>query len=91
MGQGSNSARVLKLIATRMGMWPTLKFIQQGFKGWAYSEGDGIYYSYSVFNDLAFIEKHCSRVLVIPVGRQASTSSRCPLLQAETVLVCAFK
>jgi SAM-dependent methyltransferase len=91
MAQGSIAARLLKFALTRARVWPLTKYVAQGFKGWAYSEGDGIFYSYSVFNDLPLVEQEFARVLVIPVGCDTDAGRRCPVLRAPTALVAGLR
>jgi len=93
MGQGSLVGSIAKLALTRAGVWPVVKYVQQGFKGWAYSDGDGVFYSYSVFNDLAILQQTFSKVMIIPVGRTSTRkgAATMPLLRASVVLVAAFK
>lgn len=91
MAQGSLTARILKIALTQARVWPVVKYVAQGFKGWSYSEGDGVFYSYSAFSDLPMIERAFSRVLVIPVGSDRSAGRRFPVLRAPNVLVAAFR
>jgi 2-polyprenyl-3-methyl-5-hydroxy-6-metoxy-1,4-benzoquinol methylase len=91
IGQGRLPARAFKLLLTETRLWPIVKFVQQGCKGWAYSDGDGISYSYSVFNDLPMIRRQFKRVFVIPVGQGALDAIAYPKIQASTVLVGAIK
>ena len=88
--QGALFVRLVKLALTESGAWPMLKFVQQGFKGWSQSEGDGIFYSYSVFNDVPLLQKHFRNVLVIPVGEDAKTTVTNPKLRAPNVLVAGL-
>jgi SAM-dependent methyltransferase len=91
LGQGSLAGSIVKLALTRARLWPVVKYVQQGFHGWGYSDGDGIYYSYSVFEDLHLIESAFPRVYVIPVGRGSSFARRMPMLRAPTVLVAGIR
>lgn len=91
MGQGSLVSGIAKLALTRAGVWPVVKYVQQGFKGWGYSDGDGVFYSYSIFNDLPILQQMFSKVMVIPLGRTSTAAAAMPLLRAPVVLVAAFK
>lgn len=64
-GRGSLAGRYAKLIAWRVGLWPMVNWIKTGGRGYDYSEGDGIAYSYSVFDDYGYIQKQCSNVMVL--------------------------
>ncbi len=61
-GQGSAPARAVKQIANFLGLWPLLDFIKSRGKGYRLSEGDGLSYSYSVFNDYAQVRRACASV-----------------------------
>ena len=89
-GQGSLPSCLLKLLLYKSGLWWPLRWIANGGKRWNYSKGDGIYYSYSVFDSIKNIEASCSKVFAIPttVAHGAAVS---PLLFAHNVLLCCFK
>jgi ubiquinone/menaquinone biosynthesis C-methylase UbiE len=61
-GQGSPVARALKQALNAVGIWPIADFIKTRGKGYTISEGDGVAYSYSVFNNLAQIRRSCAAV-----------------------------
>lgn len=61
-GQGGFISRSLKQIINFIGMWKLADFIKTKGKGYSISEGDGLYYSYSVFNNFKQIKKHCKSV-----------------------------
>lgn len=61
-GQGTFLSRSVKQIFDALGMWRAVDFIKTRGKGYTWSEGDGVAYSYSVFNNLAQVRKRCSRV-----------------------------
>lgn len=64
-GQGSNLARFLKQAINCVGLWPLADFIKTKGKGYTISEGDGVSYSYSVFNDYRQISEKCQSVHVM--------------------------
>jgi ubiquinone/menaquinone biosynthesis C-methylase UbiE len=61
-GQGSLLARTFKQSLNAVGLWRTFHLIRTKGKGYAISKGDGLYYSYSVFNDYRFIKSACKKV-----------------------------
>jgi ubiquinone/menaquinone biosynthesis C-methylase UbiE len=63
-GQGSRTARAIKQMVGALGLWPLADLIKTRGKGYLISEGDGLSYSYSVFDDLPLVRSHCSRVYV---------------------------
>jgi ubiquinone/menaquinone biosynthesis C-methylase UbiE len=63
-GMGSSLGRVSKLALWKLGLWPAANWLKTKGKGYTYSEGDGVAYSYSVFDDYNFIAQHFKKVLV---------------------------
>jgi SAM-dependent methyltransferase len=64
-GQGRFAARRLKQCINALGLWRAFDLLRTRGRGYHWSEGDGLYYSYSVFNDFRAIDRHCSAVHVI--------------------------
>ena len=62
--KGSFPNRVTKRVLNRLGLWKPAYWLRTAGKGYGVSEGDGISYAYSVFDDLDFIKKHCLMVHV---------------------------
>lgn len=54
-GQGSFFLRAVKQVLHRTGIWPLADYLKTGGKGYTISEGDGLAYSYSVFDSLKAI------------------------------------
>lgn len=61
-GQGSGLSRFLKQAINAVGLWPVAAWIKTGGKGYTITEGDGLGYSYSVFNDYKQIARACKSV-----------------------------
>lgn len=61
-GQGSWLARMVKQSLHALGLWPTLNFIKTKGKGYIITEGDGLSYSYSVFNNYSQIQAACKQI-----------------------------
>ncbi|BAQ66454.1 class I SAM-dependent methyltransferase [Geminocystis sp. NIES-3709] len=61
-GQGTFLSRTLKQSFNFLGLWPLADFIKTKGKGYTISEGDGLAYSYSVFNDFNYIRRNCKTV-----------------------------
>ena len=61
-GQGSWVARLTKQLINAAGLWPIADLIKTRGKGYTISEGDGLFYSYSVFNDYKQIAEQCETV-----------------------------
>lgn len=67
-GQGSPITRAMKQALNALRLWPVANFIKTGGKGYTITEGDGLSYSYSVFNDYAQIREKCTAVHVLNTG-----------------------
>jgi SAM-dependent methyltransferase len=61
-GQGSGPLRLMKQIVKGVGLWPAAYFLKTRGKGYLISEGDGLAYSYSVFDDYKQIAACCKSV-----------------------------
>lgn len=61
-GQGSLFARSTKQLINLFGMWRIADFIKTKGKGYTISEGDGLGYSYSVFDNYKQIRQQCKSV-----------------------------
>ncbi len=61
-GGGSPVSRFVKQIIHSFGLWRLTQFVLTSGKGYAITEGDGLFYSYSVIDSLHQIRKKCSRL-----------------------------
>jgi SAM-dependent methyltransferase len=61
-GRGSFAARSIKQALDFFGLWQIAYRIKTGGKGYTVSEGDGLAYSYSVFNNYKQIAAQCGRI-----------------------------
>ena len=61
-GQGGVAARFLKQTINAMGLWRAFDWLHTGAKGYHISPGDGLFYSYSVYNNFRQIRKACRYV-----------------------------
>jgi SAM-dependent methyltransferase len=64
-GQGSGPARLLKQLINMLGLWKLTDLVKTRGKGYSISEGDGLSYSYSVFNNYRQLRSACSRIHVL--------------------------
>lgn len=64
-GQGSWPTRTIKQCINAVGIWPLANWFKTGGKGYQITKGDGLAYSYSVFNNLRQIQRACSSVEVL--------------------------
>ncbi len=90
-GQGPLSARLLKLALYKANLWGAFNHLRTGGKGYAITEGDGLAYSYSVYDSLEPITRWADRVLLIPTSGEKNGNWFHPLLTSSGILVCALK
>lgn len=64
-GQGSFMGRSVKQLLNLFGLWQLAYLAKTKGNGYTISEGDGLAYSYSVFNDYKQIKEKCSRVSLL--------------------------
>jgi len=90
-GQGSWPVRLLKLVLYKAGLWRIVDYLKTGGKRYILTEGDGVQYSYSVYDSFNSVAKWADQLIVIPTEGYKVTSWFHPLLTASVVLVCALK
>lgn len=64
-GQGSAAARLVKQVLRATGLWPLANLLKTHGKGYTLSEGDGLAYSYSVFDSYDQVRRGCAAVHII--------------------------
>lgn len=91
-GQGRYAVRILKLALYKCNLWRAARFIQTRGKMYTISEGDGLAYSYSVFDSYAQLAKWADTIWLVPTRNEESLSSWLhPLTTVPQVLLCAMK
>lgn len=92
-GQGSQPARLLKLALYKCGLWQAARFLQTKGKMYTISEGDGLAYSYSVFDSYHQLAAKTKRIWLLPTAPEQPSGGSWihPLLTSTHVLLCAFK
>lgn len=76
-----------KLILARAGLLRPLNCLRRGGHDWFYSEGDGVAYSYSVFDSYVQVARACGEVRIHPLDGCGKTA----LFGSPTVLLAGFK
>jgi SAM-dependent methyltransferase len=89
-GQGRFPWRLAKWTLWKAGLWQTVFRRANHGQDWFYSEGDGVAYSYSVFDSLPLLERNSHRQIVIPTTG-GPFASAAPVLLATHAFVCAIK
>lgn len=90
-GQGSLLARVAKLGMYKTGVWPVYDWLRTKGKGYRITEGDGLSYSYSVYDSYELLASWADRLILIPADVEQASSWLHPLLTSKGVLVFAIK
>jgi hypothetical protein len=83
--------RLLKLALYKMHLWGVVNYLKTSGKGYLVSPGDGVAYSYSVYDSFGQIAEWADRTILIPGEIGKTRSWFHPLLTAGTVLVCGLK
>lgn len=86
-GQGEPWMRAAKQCLNALGLWRAVDWVRTGFRGYHYSEGDGVYYSFSMFRHLPFIRRQSTRVHLM--NTQGDPGN--PYRQSGHVALLAFK
>lgn len=90
-GQGRHWLRLLKLALYKMKLWSLMNRLKTGGKGYLLTSGDGLAYSYSVYDSFDCVTQWADRLILIPSETGKATSWLHPLLNSGGVLVCAIK
>ena len=64
-GQGGRPLRMFKALLRNTGLWRASVMLRTRGKGYYVSEGDGVAYPYSVFDNYRQVREQCSRVHVL--------------------------
>jgi ubiquinone/menaquinone biosynthesis C-methylase UbiE len=91
-GQGSTAMRLVKLGLCKSRLWNLARFVRTKGKMYTISEGDGLAYSYSVFDSYSQLANWADQIVLLSTASDLPIDSWChPLLTAPSVLLCAFK
>jgi ubiquinone/menaquinone biosynthesis C-methylase UbiE len=91
-GQGSRIARLTKLALYKTRLWNLYTYLRTRGKGYMITEGDGLAYSYSVYDSFELVARWADRVILVPSEPKGKANSWFhPLLNSAGVLMCAIK
>jgi len=91
-GQGGAMTRWLKLALYKTGLWGPARYIQTRGKGYTISEGDGLAYSYSVYDSYKQLADWADTIWFLPTKCDSGAGSWFhPLLTSPEVLLCAIR
>ncbi len=86
-GCGPLPQRLFSHTLRALRLWRIFQFVKNGFKPWKYSPGDGVHYSYSLFDDMPFLRalgSDCHLLTTRPSGAN-------PFWTASHIAVLAHK
>ena len=87
--QRSKAAGLLKMAIYHLGLWQTLESFRTRGRGYLSSEGDGIFYSYSIFDSIPKLRAWADTVFVIPTMPRRKAAL--PQLGIPHGLIVAFR
>ncbi|HKV23435.1 MAG TPA: class I SAM-dependent methyltransferase [Candidatus Acidoferrum sp.] len=90
-GQGSLAARWIKLGLHKSGLWSSYNRLRTFGKGYRVTEGDGISYSYSIYDSLDLLSDWADHLILCSDAGSGSKCTFHPLLTSQAILVCALK
>jgi ubiquinone/menaquinone biosynthesis C-methylase UbiE len=90
-GQGSRAARLIKLGLYKSKLWGAYNFVRTSGRGYRITDGDGIAYSYSVYDSFELLSKWADRIIFYSASDKRTSSWAHPLLNSGAALVCALK
>lgn len=90
-GRGSSAWRIIKYVWWVTGIFPLGYFIMTKGRGYHETEGDGISYSYSVYDSFRAISRWAERVFFVPLGKSDKIPFGHPLFSSSHVMLCAFR
>lgn len=86
-GQGSLASRSMKQFFNFFGLWKVIDLIKTKGKGYNFTEGDGLSYSYSVFSNYKQIKNKCKTIHLVNTRDGAEN----PYRTASHVALLAIK
>jgi ubiquinone/menaquinone biosynthesis C-methylase UbiE len=90
MGQGSPLLRLLKYLIFSLGFWKIADWFKTKGKGYTISEGDGLAYSYSVYQSLSTLYQDWQKLRIMTTGGD-SDSKLGQILSSAHLLLIAFE
>jgi ubiquinone/menaquinone biosynthesis C-methylase UbiE len=90
-GQGPIFLRFVKLALWKTRLWGTFNYLRTYGRGYIITEGDGLSYSYSVYDSFDQLARWADRVILIPAEITKPASWLHPLLTSGSVIVCALR
>ncbi|MCG3177277.1 MAG: Ubiquinone/menaquinone biosynthesis C-methyltransferase UbiE [Candidatus Omnitrophica bacterium] len=86
-GQGPMMMRRLKWALYRLGLWPLANLLKTRGKGYIITEGDGLSYSYSVYDSYRQVQRVCDKVVVLPTQEGVAMTEDALLKSSHALLI----
>ncbi|MBV9866502.1 MAG: class I SAM-dependent methyltransferase [Abitibacteriaceae bacterium] len=90
-GQGSKIGRWTKLLLYKTNTWSLINRVKTRGRGYTISQGDGLAYSYSIFDSFDALTIWADKVVVLSTTNEKIGSWHHPLLTSSHALLCATK
>jgi ubiquinone/menaquinone biosynthesis C-methylase UbiE len=90
-GQGPMWVRFVKLALYKVGLWGVFNYLRTSGKRYQITEGDGLSYSYSVYDNFDQIAAWADRMIIIPADKTPADSWLHPLLTSGGVILCGIR
>jgi len=90
-GLGRWPIRLLKLTLYKAGVWKIANYLNTAGKGYNLTDGDGLFYSYSVYDSFDQIAEWAGQLIVLPNEKCKARSWLHPLLTSGGIFLCALK
>ena len=87
IGQGRSTMRLLKRIIKFLGLWKFIIWLKTKGKMYSISQGDGLYYSYTIFDSLKILHDACDTVHIMNSSGKAKNLYN----DSENIVVAAIK
>jgi SAM-dependent methyltransferase len=90
-GQGPMWLRFVKLALYKVGLWGAFNYLRTSGKRYQITEGDGLAYSYSVYDNFDQIAAWADRVIIVAADKTRAVSWLHPLLTSGGVILCGIR
>ena len=89
-GQGNMLIRLIKLLFYKAHLWGVINFLKTNGRGYVFSEGDGLMYSYSVFDSLGLIKNLADEIVLLPTESTEADKKLPVIISASHILLCVI-
>lgn len=92
--QGPKLLRYVKWAVWTLKLWPFFNYLKTKGKGYILTEGDGLSYSYSVYDNLGVLDQWADEIQMFPTHEDSKSDSVAPnqlLFTSPTIFLAALK